>query len=221
MTLSTRRWEFLVSFWFDKEFFTGKRPFRWTFIVYFLARYLILLGLIAGVRITNAFQPINCVVWNYLVYSCAHACFACASLLLLLRVFAIGQWNRWITIPLGAFYLANVGTLVHTVAMTESEYKAELFLCGASNTVASRINVFTSFVFDLTCLITMLTLLMRERGLGIWKFLVQQGVVYFMVATALYLFSSIFLILNLNDAMNEIPQTASGTWYPVTDLHSN
>lgn len=204
-------WEFLVSFPFDWEHFTLRRPFRWTFCIYFLARYLILLGLIAGVRISNVLNPIDCDTWNHLVYASAHGCFAFSSLLLLMRVTAIAGRNMWLSLFLGTFYLGNVGTLVHGVTVAKAVYIPQLFLCGAANTVASRINVFTSFAFDLTCLITMLVLLMRTHGGDLWTFLVNQGIMYFIVTAVSYLIPAILLVLNLNDAMNEIPQVAAVT----------
>lgn len=204
-------WEVLISLNFDIEHFTGKRPIRWTFIAYLLTRYLLLLGLIAGIRVTNVLSPIDCVIWNRLVYSCAHGCFAFASLLLLLRVIAISENNKYIIGFLGLFYAINLGLLVHGVTLAHSIYVPTLFLCGATNTVASRVNVWTSFGFDLACLFIMLYMLLRQPGGGFWRFLVNQGFVYFLVATASYLLPSIFLIFNLNDAMNELPQTVSLT----------
>lgn len=145
-------------------------------------------------------------------------------------------WPTDEVLPIGAFYLANVGTLIHgmwqvywnscsadggdlctgrtgvvvvrqksnftetpshLISQAKAIYVPELFLCGASNTVASRINVTTSFAFDLTCLITMLLILMRSRGSGFWKFLVQQGIVYFMVATASYLLPTVCALIPL------------------------
>ncbi|EJD50404.1 hypothetical protein AURDEDRAFT_160306 [Auricularia subglabra TFB-10046 SS5] len=204
-------WEVLISLNFDIEHFTGKRPIRWTFVAYLLTRYLLLLGLIAGIRVTNVLAPIDCVIWNRLVYACAHGCFAFASLLLLLRVIAIAEKNMIIIGFLGTFYAVNLGLLVHGVTVAHSIYVPELFLCGATNTVASRVNVWASFGFDLACLFIMLYLLLRQPGGGFWRFLVNQGFVYFLVATGSYLLPSVFLIFNLNDAMNELPQTVSLT----------
>ncbi|KZV97139.1 hypothetical protein EXIGLDRAFT_764734 [Exidia glandulosa HHB12029] len=108
-----------------------------------------------------------------------------------------------------AFYLANLGTLIHGATLSRAIFVPELWLCGATNTVASRVNVWMSFGFDLACLAIMLTVLLRAPGGGLWRLLVNQGTVYFIVATLSYLLPAIFLALDLNDAMNEIPQTIS------------
>ncbi|EJD51610.1 hypothetical protein AURDEDRAFT_111723 [Auricularia subglabra TFB-10046 SS5] len=247
-------WEFLVSFPFDWEHFTLRRPFRWTFCIYFLARYLILLGLIAGVRISNVLNPIDCDTWNHLVYASAHGCFVFSSLLLLMRVTAIAGRNMWLSLFLGTFYLGNVGTLVHGISLlfmavhvpdlsrrsdggtwlrcstmlhsshehpqAKAVYIPQLFLCGAANTVASRINVFTSFAFDLTCLITMLVLLMRTHGGDLWTFLVAQGIMYFVVTAVSYLIPAIFLVLNLNVTSMAICATRMYRHLSTFDTHN-
>ncbi|KZV85085.1 hypothetical protein EXIGLDRAFT_265553 [Exidia glandulosa HHB12029] len=202
-------WEFLITLPFDFQFFLRKRPFRWTFVAYALTRYLMLLALIAAIRMSNVLTPVNCTTWNRIVYTCAHACFALASLLLFLRVVAISDRNIYIILFLGAFYLANLGTLIHGATLSRAIFVPELWLCGATNTVASRVNVWMSFGFDLACLAIMLTVLLRAPGGGLWRLLVNQGTIYFIVATLSYLLPAIFLALDLNDAMNEIPQTIS------------
>ncbi|KAH7102362.1 hypothetical protein BKA62DRAFT_769793 [Auriculariales sp. MPI-PUGE-AT-0066] len=207
----TYLWEFFTSLSFDWAIFTGKFKFRLSVVPYMIARYMLLLALMAGIRVVNVFEPINCVAWNHLVYLTAHICVAMGSVLLLLRVFAITEYNIYIVIFLGLFYFAECGMLLHTAIVVESMPFPAIYACGAVNTVASLGNMWVALSFDTACTVIMLVALLRTPGGGFWKFLVQQGFIYFVVTTVCYLVCVIFLMLNLNDAINELPQTVAVT----------
>ncbi|KAH7107028.1 hypothetical protein BKA62DRAFT_685786 [Auriculariales sp. MPI-PUGE-AT-0066] len=208
----SKPWEFLVSLPFDWQLVTGKRSFRLTFAAYILARYFLLAALVCGVRIVNAYEEINCRAWNRAIYAFAHLCFAFSSLLLLLRVCD----------ATGVFYVANVGCLIHGTHPADAIYVAELYMCAARNTAASRINVFVSLAFDLTCLLVMLVCLMRNRGGYLWKYLISQGIVYFIVTAASYLVPAIALILDLNGfAVTVMAVTATRMHRHLSDFVSD
>ncbi|KAH7108511.1 hypothetical protein BKA62DRAFT_24336 [Auriculariales sp. MPI-PUGE-AT-0066] len=204
-------WEFLSSLPFDWAHFSGKIKFRLPLIPYMIARYVLLLALIAGLRVINVFEPIDCQAWNHIVYATAHLCIAMASLLLVLRVVAITERNRYVMAFLGTFYLANCGMLLHGVIVAQSIYFPPLYACAALNTVASRANMWVALSFDTSCTGILMYSLLRTPGGGFWKFLVQQGVIYFLITTGCYLICVIFLMLDLNDALNELPQTIALT----------
>ncbi|KAH7102358.1 hypothetical protein BKA62DRAFT_769790 [Auriculariales sp. MPI-PUGE-AT-0066] len=199
----TYTWEFLTSLPFDWAVFTGKLRFSLAVVPYMIARYMLLLALIAALRAINVFEPIDCVAWYHLVYSTGHICVAMASLLLLLRVIAITERNKYVMIFLGPFFLAQCGTLVHVSIAVRSVAFPAIYACGAGNTVAGRGNTWVSLAFDTACTVVMLIALLQTPGRGFWKLL---GLIYFVVATVSHLIVAVFLVLNLNDAINTIPQ---------------
>jgi len=203
-------WEFLISLDFDWAFWTGKEKWRWTYVPYFLTRYTALAALILAVRITNALSPMDCQPWAYAIYSLAHTSLGFASLLLLLRVVAVSGKNLLVMIFLGVFYLVNWAFLIRgiTLAKGEAVYLATLQTCGVLHTRAHQTNVYITFGFDLACSVLLIVFLMRNRGSGLWRTLLTQGIVYFLLATLSYLMSGIFLTINLNDPINVIPEVA-------------
>jgi hypothetical protein len=59
LTAPCHRWEFLSTLDFEWEVFTGKRPWKWSFIVYLMARLLALMATLcelAGFNITSMFN---------------------------------------------------------------------------------------------------------------------------------------------------------------------
>ncbi|EJD34568.1 hypothetical protein AURDEDRAFT_176401 [Auricularia subglabra TFB-10046 SS5] len=200
--------EFLATLGFDISFVRGKRPLNVAAVFYLLARYATLAALVIGIRICNALTPdINCVTWNYVLHACAYGCVAFTSALLYIRVVALSGRNTFVKVFLGLFYIAYWVFVVLGIYMSEAVYVPQLFLCAATNLRAHTLNTLVQFAFDFTCLCLMMFYLARgdRRGGSLWMFLVQQGVVYFACITAGYLFASVFLLLNLNDAVSQAP----------------
>ncbi|EJD44997.1 hypothetical protein AURDEDRAFT_165869 [Auricularia subglabra TFB-10046 SS5] len=212
-------WEFLQSLNFDWQFITRRRPLKAASVIYLLARYTMLVALIR---------------WNYVLHGCAYTCVAFTSLLLYIRVVALSARNRFVVVGLGLFYATYWAFVVYGVyhvreafsafetlaekrpvlpslpvldiSHSEAEYVPELFLCAAVKLTAHRLNTIVQFSFDFTCLCVMTYFLLRgHRGGSLWKFLVQQDIVYFLCITSAYLFASVFLIINLNDAVSQAP----------------
>lgn len=59
LTTPCHRWEFFTTLDFEWEVFTGKRPWRWSFVVYLAARLLGLMatvGDLVGFNLTSMFD---------------------------------------------------------------------------------------------------------------------------------------------------------------------
>ncbi|KAH7107029.1 hypothetical protein BKA62DRAFT_685793 [Auriculariales sp. MPI-PUGE-AT-0066] len=208
-------WEFLVSIPFDLR---GSRKFRWTFLPYLGSRYSILAALTIAVRMFWVFgESVNCHQLELTLYAFAHLAVIFSSLLILLRVAAVANnLPKYIIIALSVFYVCNVGGLIYGITQADATYVPELHMCSARHTVSSRYNMSISFVFDMACLGVMLVALLRMRGGNLWKYLISQGLIYMVVIAGAYLPGVIFLFLDLNDAMNELPQGFAVTVLALT-----
>ncbi|KZW01415.1 hypothetical protein EXIGLDRAFT_830127 [Exidia glandulosa HHB12029] len=199
-------WEFLTSLDFDWAVITGRKKLNASIVIYWLARYCTLIALVIGIRICNVLEPTDCETWNFVLHSFAYGSTGFLSGLLFLRVAALSQRNIYVMSFLSAFYLAYWAMVGYGIYHSEAVYVPELFLCAAIGLTAHRANTIVQFSFDMTCLLFMLFFLFRgHRGGSLWKFLVQQGVVYLVCIAVGYLLASVFLILNLNDAVSQIP----------------
>ena len=60
LTAPCHRWEFLSTLDFEWEVFTGKRPWKWSFTVYLLARLLALMAILCELVGFNLTSVFNC-----------------------------------------------------------------------------------------------------------------------------------------------------------------
>ncbi|KZV98592.1 hypothetical protein EXIGLDRAFT_299111 [Exidia glandulosa HHB12029] len=136
------------------------------------------------------------------LYAFAHVAMASASLLLVIRTIAICERNRVVTIFLTGLWVVEIGTLIHGIVEIEADYIAPLFACGVVHSDESRMNIWTSFGLNLCCMTIAFVYLLRTPSAGVWRVLVSQGIIYFIVIMVGYLTPAILLSLNLNDGMN-------------------
>lgn len=54
------RWEFVSTLGFEWEVFTGRRPWKWSFAVYLVARFLTLVGVILNLVGASVTSEYNC-----------------------------------------------------------------------------------------------------------------------------------------------------------------
>jgi hypothetical protein len=209
-------WECYVCWKYDWDHISGKRRFRWTFIPYFIPRISLLLALIFTIRALNVWEPIDCGTWNRLYFVLYQVSLGCSSLLILLRLAAISNNSIWIMVPMGLFYLTSLGFQAFGVSRLSGVYEATLDVCRTTETSQQRIGILVTFAFDVSCLLVMFAMLLRQRGDRLWHLLVTQGVVYFIVTALGYLPTVVLNILNLNDPMNLMAETATVAIVTVT-----
>jgi hypothetical protein len=65
LTAAYHRWEFVTTLDFEWEVFTGRRPWKWSFAVYFVARLLAMISTILTFIGFNVTAEINCNVCGY------------------------------------------------------------------------------------------------------------------------------------------------------------
>ncbi|KZV95941.1 hypothetical protein EXIGLDRAFT_833983 [Exidia glandulosa HHB12029] len=199
-------WEFCISSGFDWDHCTGKRPFRWTRIPYFAARYFSLLATLFGIRLSFMLVPTTtCTMWWYLLRAASHLGIICASLLLAIRVFAVSGAKTPVAVILGTTWLATLGALIYGIVAVRGLYAPELGACIIASDHFPVVYVMPAFVFDVECLALVLYFLAQGgRGGRWWQLLVSQGVWYFVVVILAYVPLVTLMLLNLNEGMNQV-----------------
>lgn len=196
-------WEFVISLDFDWLYLSRRSAFRWTLIPYFVARYLCAATFVLSIYGDNVFRPVaHCKLWAQFSYAGAHLAIAAATFLLVIRVIAVSERQRWVTIFLGSFWLVECGALVYAFVEIDGQYFAPLLACAPMDTVQSRLNMIISFSINFVCLTLVLFLLRQSRGKGLWDLLFSQGVTHFAVVVVAYIPPMVLLLLNLNDGVN-------------------
>ena len=65
LTAAYHRWEYFTTLDFEWEVFTGRRPWKWSFVVYFIARLMAMASTILTFIGFNVTAEINCIVCRY------------------------------------------------------------------------------------------------------------------------------------------------------------
>jgi len=197
-------WEFLISLKFDWEHMSGRRKFRWIYVLYTLSRLGGLGTAICNFIGLDATREINCQLWLTWTLILGFTGFACASLLMALRVIAIWDMNRIVTAVVIGMSLTNIGFLIYGIVAAHARRSAEGSTCLLSSTHTSQSNVTVTVVTDIALLILMLVGLSRsrQRKYGIVRYLWVQGLIWLIAATVAEIPAAVFINLNLNVMWN-------------------
>jgi len=130
--------------------------------------------------------------------------FACASVLISLRMIAV--WNRQpiIVFLTGGMVILNIAFMIRGITMYRARWSTAESGCELVNTPESRDNITVTVATDIVQLILMVIGLWRYRraNQSIVQYMYIQGLVWLAAATFAEIPSAIFINLDLNDAWN-------------------
>jgi len=140
-------------------------------------------------------------------FALPYASWAFASLIIVLRVIAI--WNRNILVSLISvgIWLGGLGLNIRNLTMVEGSYNTILETCVVLHTRKGLVNAIGALAVDVVLCMAMLIGLLRHAhgsSTGIWHLLYQQCIIWIVLAGLAEIPPVVFLILNLNDAWNEM-----------------
>ncbi|KAI0045769.1 hypothetical protein FA95DRAFT_1680248 [Auriscalpium vulgare] len=198
-------WEYVSTLYFEWEVVTGRRPYRWTLLVYSGTRLLALVNAAMNLALFNTTSPMNCELYIKFQLFFAYSALAAGSSLMLLRIIAIWDRNVYVAVSVVAVWLMNLGLLIDSIVAVKAIYVPGTG-CIITNTTESKKYIAATFSTDLFLLIMMLAGLLRTRqkagSFTIWRVLYTQGLVWLVVATVGELPPLILIQLNLNDPWN-------------------
>ncbi|KAH9974536.1 hypothetical protein BGW80DRAFT_145649 [Lactifluus volemus] len=212
-------WEFFTTLDFEWSIIRGRRHYRWTIWIYSLARIATLVNIILALIEFSILRPINCHSFVIAEISSSLFAMACASLLILLRVIAVWNFNK-IVLALGTsvwgitvvFYIQGTVRL-----LSVWEPWAVASLCSVPD--MTKLNVFVTLATNVILLLMVLAGLLRLRlgGGGMFdlgSFLWKQGIISLSLAIVAGIPAAVSLILNINEQLNlmfQVPSMISAT----------
>ncbi|KAI9456848.1 hypothetical protein BJY52DRAFT_1417004 [Lactarius psammicola] len=211
-------WETVFTAGFELSILRGKRPYRWTIWLYLGTRYTCLLMFIVFFINNDGGGQVSCQPLIIADFALAYACWAFASLIIVLRVqvltvqhgdtkvlnvarFRIAIWNRntIVSAIVLSMWLAGLGI--------EATYDSVVGACIVLKTHSGLASAATSMAVDTMLLVAMLIGLLRHAhrsSTGIWNLLYKQCIIWMILAAIAEIPPVVFLILNLNDVWNEM-----------------
>ncbi|KAH9962351.1 hypothetical protein BC827DRAFT_1383519 [Russula dissimulans] len=200
-------WELITHLDYEWSVVQGHRPYRWTIWVYSADRLATITAVIIFLVSLVTTTPINCKVLTILQFAFAYMTFSFSSLLIVLRVIAIWNKNKFVMAFAVAIWLSNASFLIYGITQISAEWVPSDLTCGLPNTLSNKLAITAMPVTDIALLLIMLIglLRLRHRGggrLGLGQLLWKQGVIYLFVATISEITPAVFLFLNLNDELD-------------------
>lgn len=200
-------WEFILYLGFEYSVFTRKRKFTWSFLLYLGCRWCALLAVTLLIMGLDVSHKIDCQAWVVSAFVFGNLTLTFSSALIILRVAAIWDRNKFIITIACAVFLGNIASLAYSISPLRSDWTGS---CTISHTNHSRINVLSAFITDIILLVLMLVGLLRWKNVTdssvVWRLLRTQCLIWVAIVTFAGLPATVFVILNLNDALNLIPQ---------------
>lgn len=197
--------EVFQSLTFEWDLIRGKRKFRLGQLLYFYCKW-ILFGAFLGMLIAlNVSDPINCQVlytWNQFG---GNTSIGAASSLLMLRTVAVWNKKLYIIIPLALISAGQWGILLHGVTTVKAKYNPATKACDVQAVDQIWLNLvylWTMFTDLIVLVLTLVGLLMTPGRSQLWKLLMGDGILYFLVAFLANTIPAVCLLINLNPLMN-------------------
>ncbi|KAI9456849.1 hypothetical protein BJY52DRAFT_536330 [Lactarius psammicola] len=199
-------WETVFTAGFELNVLRGKQPYKWTIWLYLGTRYTLFLMFIIFF-IDNDGGHVPCQSLIIANFALSYASWAFASLIIVLRVIAIWDHNIIVSSIALSMWLAGLGLNIRTVTMIEVTYNSIFGACIVLKTQRAMASSIAILSIDTILLVIMLIGLLRHAhgsSTGIWHLLYKQCIIWMILAAIAEVPPVVFLVLNLNDAWNEM-----------------
>ncbi|KAN0130503.1 hypothetical protein V8E53_011589 [Lactarius tabidus] len=204
-------WETVFTAGFELNILRGKQPYRWTIWIYLGTRYSCLLMFIAFF-IHNDAGHVPCKPFILIKYACNMVSWAFASLIIVLRIIAIWDYNRIVSSISFSVWSTAFGLCIRSLWTIREQYDPIFEVCLPLHTHSLMISAIAVPAADTILLLLMFVGLLRcAHGckVGIWSVLYKQCIIWMIVAALVEIPPLVFIILNLNDAWNSMFPAAS------------
>ncbi|KAH9970947.1 hypothetical protein BGW80DRAFT_517465 [Lactifluus volemus] len=213
-------WEYLTTFGFEWNIYTGKRPWRWSYIPYIATRLLCLSSLIVLVVGVNLKREFNCDAWlRGIVVRLVDCPFMLidisqitgwpaasgASFLLLLRAVAIWSLDRRVVVFATLVWLFGFSGSLFAITRGHSKWSPLVQTCSLMQVGTDEYKwiLMTGFVVNVTLLGTMIVGVIHKRlDTRLWKLLYYQGMFWISAAVFTEVPGVVMPFLNINDPWN-------------------
>ncbi|KAG1743081.1 hypothetical protein EDB19DRAFT_584822 [Suillus lakei] len=199
-------WEYIRSSHVEIALLRRQLPFRWPLLSYIAARFSFL---IATILLAIQFSPFhtnaNCQSMNSVIIFATNAAIGCSTTNLMIRTWLIWKTSYLLRLLLVLLLLGHWTTLVLFISATRASTRSGVCMIQSTNLAYTSAAVIYSMLYDFALLVfTVIGLWRMPSSSPLWKTLVKQGVIYFILNLAANLILLALNHLNLNPIMNAI-----------------
>ncbi|KAF8490686.1 hypothetical protein F5888DRAFT_1099229 [Russula emetica] len=200
-------WEYVTTLDFELDIIRGRRSYGWTIWIYSLARAALLIGIILNLVDFNVTTPMNCQALITLQLVVANVSLVSASLLVIFRIIAIWDKNKYAVAIAVITWVINVSIIIRGVARLRATWDPTAQACVILNNEEIKPTFIISLITNTILLVTMLVGLFRllissSSAFGLGRLLWKQGVIWLLIATVAGVPPTVFIFLNLNAQFN-------------------
>ncbi|KAH9990689.1 hypothetical protein BJV77DRAFT_600191 [Russula vinacea] len=194
-------WEIVTTLGFEWDIFTGKRPWKWSFVVYLMARTFCLAAVILNLIGYDLASEYNCNAWLRIDLAVSWFSVAVASFLLALRGIAIWGRDKLVTTVAILCWTANMAVSFYSSTESHVVWNHQAKACVVTGTNSFRWSILTNLIVDLTLLWIMFGGVMRKKNATrLWRILYFQGIFWILTAVATEVPCVVLPFLNINGA---------------------
>ncbi|KAF9522119.1 hypothetical protein CPB83DRAFT_864945 [Crepidotus variabilis] len=197
-------WEVLTSLEYEIDFISGKRVFHWHLVPYLISRYSQMIGLLCLLyTLSSRSTPVNCASVYVLFFSVELSVLA-ASVILALRTMA--AWtNRAVTIGLLTMVAIDAALVVMNSVLNESTFQSGFCINTHPLRAYTTVTVMRTYIMFFDAVVLILNI--YKLGLGfraghgrgqLVRLLLEQGMIYFIIAFLLNAAAVILLVSTEN-----------------------
>ncbi|KAH9956524.1 hypothetical protein BC827DRAFT_1270890 [Russula dissimulans] len=202
-------WEFVTTLDYEWSIIRGHRPYRWTIWIYCLTRVAALMGVILSLVGDDVTAPYNCEIETVFHLVFGYLAVASASLLIVLRIIAIWNKKKIITVVATTVWAINALSLIYGIARIRSTWSPDEATCLVLNIESNKPNFIVALCTDIVLLVIMLVGLLRlgfhERSaFGMGRLMWRQGLIWLLIATLAEVPPTVFICLNPNGPFNRM-----------------
>ncbi|KAH9998612.1 hypothetical protein BJV77DRAFT_979293 [Russula vinacea] len=196
-------WEFVTTLDFEWEVFTGRRPWKWSFAVYLIARLLAFGSITLNFIGFNLSTQFNCNAWFRCTLAFSWFAVSIASFLLALRGIAIWGRDRAITAVAVIIWSANMIVASWSTTKGHTVWSSQANTCLITGTNIFRWSLLVNLIVDLSLLCIMfIGVLNKKNATHLWRMLYFQGIFWILSAIATEVPSVVLPFLNMNGVWN-------------------
>ncbi|KAH9054887.1 hypothetical protein EDB87DRAFT_1406750 [Lactarius vividus] len=198
-------WEFICNLSFEWSLLRRRRQWRWTAALYIGCRMATIAQVLSDLVGLNVMGQINCKLWLIFVLVFGYAATTLSLSLYALRSVAVWQRSLPITLFSIAIIMTNVGVWIRCVTEAQSQWQVLSQSCSWQGSHRTLLNNILLLGTELVLIVLMASGIYNHNpGRRAFKIMYREGLLWLLVAAAVQTVPVVFLILNLNEAMNVI-----------------
>ncbi|KAG2144529.1 hypothetical protein DEU56DRAFT_207801 [Suillus clintonianus] len=199
-------WEYICSSHVEIALLQRQLPFRWPLLTYIIARFSFLIAIVLlATQLSPFHTSVDCQCMNSAIIFATNVAIGCSTANLMIRTWLIWKTSYLMRLLLVLFSLGHWTILTLFLATARASTTNGVCMLHFVNPAYASATVIYGMFYDLALLVlTVVGLWRMQSSSTLWKTLVKQGIIYFIVNLVANIILLALNRLNLNPIMDSI-----------------